>query len=73
VASFVGKLGHNQFKGINGWLSNFTKKDGLFNRKLCGKSAIVDDGMCDEWRSWLLKIAPTPSPPDVFSADETTD
>ncbi len=69
--SFARKFGHDEFKASNGWLSNFKKRSGLLNHKLCGESAAVDDGVCDEWREKLLSIIKEYSPRDVFNADET--
>jgi hypothetical protein len=68
---FATKLGHNQFKASQGWLSNWKNRNNVVFRKICGKNAAVNQSICCDWLVKYLSIINQYSPDDVYNVNET--
>ncbi|XP_021706417.1 tigger transposable element-derived protein 4-like [Aedes aegypti] len=69
---FATQLGVQNFKGSNGWLVKFLKRQKISFKKLCGESASVDTVMTDGWKEHTLpKIIEEYEAQNIFNADET--
>lgn len=64
-------FGISDFTASDGWLSNFKKRHNLVFKKICGESASVDEGMCNDWQIKLQDLLCEYDPKNVFNADET--
>ncbi|XP_050522274.1 tigger transposable element-derived protein 4-like [Daktulosphaira vitifoliae] len=69
--SFAEILDISDFTASDGWLSNFKKRHNLVFRKICGESASVDNGICENWKVKLQYLLCEYDPKNVFNADET--
>lgn len=69
--SYAEMLEISDFTASDGWLSNFKKRHNLVFRKICGESASVDNGICDDWKVKLQDLLCEYDPKNVFNADET--
>ncbi|KAL4149360.1 hypothetical protein QTP88_003322 [Uroleucon formosanum] len=69
--SFAEMLGISNFTTSYDWLFNFKKRHNLVFRKICGESASVDEGICDDWKAKLQDLLCEYDPKNVFNADET--
>ncbi|KAE9528600.1 hypothetical protein AGLY_012175 [Aphis glycines] len=69
--SYAEMFGISDFTASDGWLSNFKKRHNLVFKKICGESASVDEGMCNDWQIILQDLLCEYYPKNVFNADET--
>lgn len=51
--SYAEMFGISDFTASDGWLSNFKKRHNLVFKKICGESASVDEGICNDWQMIL--------------------
>ncbi|XP_019894080.1 tigger transposable element-derived protein 6-like [Musca domestica] len=68
---FAKKLNVNNFKASNGWLDKVKKRNNITYKKICGKSAAVDENVCLEWKEKLKDLIKYYDANDIFNADET--
>lgn len=72
ACQFGKDLGITNFKGSNGCLVKFLKRQKMSFKKLCGKSASVDTAVTSEWQKNVLPgLVENYEPRDIFNADET--
>lgn len=64
-------MGHAEFRASNGWLQKLKKRNKIIFLKICGKSASVDEKVCDKWKDKLSEQTEWYEPKDIFNVNET--
>jgi len=59
------------FKGSNGWLEKFRKRNNISFKSVCGEAASVDEEAVDNWKAKIPEIIANYAECDIFNADET--
>ena len=66
------KMGIEDFKGGNGWLSGFKERKGLSLRTIQGEAKSVNMDSVESWKSTVLAdLLRTYGPDCIYNADET--
>ena len=68
---FASRLGCEDFKASNGWLSRFKNRRGISCRTLHGEASSVDPIVVSSGREDLKRLLSQYSPKDVYNIDET--
>lgn len=65
------RLGIEDFKCSDGWISRFKERHGLSFKTVSGEAAVVDEAVSSDWRQTRLQsLLLEYSPADVYNADE---
>ena len=68
---FAAGLGNTNFKGSNGWLDSFTKRNGISFGTQSGERGDVDTETVTEWKKKLPTVIEGYELANVFNMDET--
>ncbi|GBL86127.1 Tigger transposable element-derived protein 4 [Araneus ventricosus] len=69
---FAKALGYDEFRGSNGWLEKFKRRNRIMAKVISGESKDVDDNDSGNWiTETLSKILKDYKPENIFFADET--
>jgi len=67
---FANDLGYIDFKGSDGFITKFVKRNGLTFGALSGEANKVDKVMCEDWKNKLQELTFGYSAEDIFNGDE---
>jgi hypothetical protein len=59
------------YKGSNGWVEKFRKRNNIAFKSVCGEAASVDEEAVDNWKAKIPEIIANYAECDIFNADET--
>jgi hypothetical protein len=65
------KHGLTDFKGSNGWLEKFQKRNNITFKSVCGEATSVDKEAVNNWKAKIPDINSNYAECDIFNADET--
>ncbi|XP_053378909.1 tigger transposable element-derived protein 4-like [Mercenaria mercenaria] len=68
---FASDLGNTQFKGSQGWLQSFVKRNNITFGTMTGERGDVSTTTVEEWKEKLPTICRDYQPKDIFNMDET--
>lgn len=68
---FAKKLGNDEFKASDGWLTNWKRRNEVTFKTECGESGSVDPESAAQWMLSLDPILKEYEARDIFNADET--
>ncbi|GBL97555.1 Tigger transposable element-derived protein 6 [Araneus ventricosus] len=69
---FAKALGYDEFRGNNGWLEKFKRRDGIMAKVISGESKYVEGNDSGNWiTETLSKLLKDYKPENFFNADET--
>ncbi|GBM36817.1 Tigger transposable element-derived protein 6, partial [Araneus ventricosus] len=69
---FAKALGYDEFRGSNGWIEKFKKRNGIMAKVISDESKDVDDNDSGNWiTETLSKLLKDYKPENIFNGDET--
>lgn len=69
--TFAKDLGYEEFKGSNGWLECFIKRNNIVFKTQSGERGEVKRDAVDQWKDRIAEVCKGYCPEDIFNMDES--